>query len=106
MSYIGKTMSRLSLILMLLLPCYTSTVQAAESSFQTVGEILSLNRAAINVGDHLFPIIPTVKVSIPGNKKAGLNDLKKGDLVRIVVQKYNDKFYVDTIYYLSALPTN
>jgi len=106
MSSNTNTIARLLMILMLVLPWSLSPAQAASSSFQVSGEILELTRNTINVSDHYFAVIATVKVSIPGKKNAKLKNLKKGDLVRVKVRKYNDKLYVDTIDYLKELPSN
>jgi len=106
MSNSTNTIARLLMILMLALPWSLSSAQAASPSFEVSGEIFELTRNSINVGDHYFAIIATVKVSIPGKKKASLGNLKKGDLVRVKVQEYNDKLYVDSIDFLTELPSN
>lgn len=98
-------MSKLKLVIaralaMVVLLAPMAVAQAAEQAFAVSGPVLQMTRKSINVGDMQFNMSPTVKVVIPGKKKAGLSDLKRGDHVGIKMIEYRGKTYVDTIVYL------
>jgi hypothetical protein len=103
MRHIREIVSQLCLITLVLLSVFATSNAAEPSNIQTEGQILMLSRDSINVSDFFFPIIATVKVKIPGRPDARLKHLKVGNLVRIELQKYNGKFYVDRITLLPKL---
>jgi len=70
------------------------------------GEIYQVNNSSININDTSFRISPTVKVFISPKKKGYLSSLKRGDYVRILVEKINKVEYVDTIFILDGPQTD
>ena len=83
-----------SLIISLLL-----TFPTAYAAFMLieVGQVSSINNNSITIDDAQFRISPTVKVITSEKKKGALNDVQKGDFVRISVIKFNRRKLVDTI---------
>ena len=107
MNQIHSTLRQLCLLIVIATLSLSVNLHAAgPSTIQTEGKILELTRSTINVSDLFFRIIPTVKVKIPGKNKASLSDLKVGNFVRIELQKYNGKLFVDSILLLPRLPDN
>lgn len=105
MTYMNTTLSKVYFVLILVLPvCFTST-NAAEV-IQIEGKVLSLSRDTININDMQFKIIPTVKVHAAGKQTSNLSNIRLGNYVRIEIQKYNGKLYVDSIYLMSKPTAN
>ena len=76
--------------------------QAALDGYATTGTVLTMTSKHINIDDIFMKLSPTVKVVVPGKKKASLSDIKPGDNVGIKLLKFQGKSYVDTIFYLGG----
>ena len=105
MKYMNATLNKVYLVFILLLPtCFISA--NAVQVMQIEGEVLSLGRDTINVNDMQFKIISTIKVYSVEKQISSLSSVRVGSFVRIEIQKYNGKFYVDSIFLLPRLSLN
>lgn len=106
MKNLTKIVIRLLAITVLLAPFSAGQATTSEGGssghYALQGKILEMHRKHINIGDVLLRLSPTVKVKVPGKKKASLKDLKPGDSVGVKMIQYRGKAYVDTIFYLGA----
>ena len=105
MKFMIATLNKVYLVLILVLPACFISANAAQV-MQVEGEVLSLSRDTINVNDMQFKIISTVKVYSVGKQISSLSSVRVGSFARIEIQKYNGKFYVDSIFLLPRLPLN
>ncbi|MFT5659064.1 MAG: hypothetical protein ACI9KN_002345 [Gammaproteobacteria bacterium] len=106
MNRTNSTMRQLCFIAMVALSFMSSSHAADPLNIKAKGEIFSLSRDSINVNDHFFSVIATVKVVIPGKQRAKLSDLNVGNFVSVELQKYNGRFFVDRIVLQPNLPSN
>lgn len=99
MSSITKYITRFLLLLAILIPCQSWS----QSGLLAIGQIDEIGSKHIIITDSKFKMSPTVKVILINKKPGQLNDLKKGDFVKLTLFKINNVKYVDTINILSEL---
>ncbi len=98
----SKSLKNAFVPLFILLAILLSPARVAAEVFDESGEIYELSNEVINVGDTFLRISPTVKIKTPLKNKAGLQDLKVGDRVGVVVVIYHGKRYAGRIVVLSG----
>ena len=106
MKNLTKRIFPLLAIIVLLTPFGTAQATTNEGGsagrYALQGQILEKGQKHINIGDVMLRLSPTVKVKVPGKKKASMTDIKPGDKVGVKMIEYRGKAYVDTIFYLGA----
>ncbi len=100
-----KIMRSLCILLVALFGINAGLVSAFDT-LQEEGEILQINSKFINVSDSYYPLLSAVKVQLSKKSKGSVSNLKKGDLVRLMLLKIDKKYYVDSIWLISQQTQN
>ncbi len=87
---------------LILLALFAVPLAQAKLLLITGGEIQSLSNRSMEVGDLSFPLSPTVKVLTAKNKRMRLQDLKRGDTVKVEVHEVAGKRFIDRIFLIRS----
>ncbi|MCK4709236.1 MAG: hypothetical protein KAU21_11515, partial [Gammaproteobacteria bacterium] len=72
---------------LLLVFLFTPLTLSAQVFYQMYGNVAEITNTTISISDGRITLSPTVKIVLEEEKKGRLEDIKKGDRVRILVLK-------------------
>jgi hypothetical protein len=78
-----------------------SGVSNAQSAYYDRGEIFSISKLGVSLGEGPIPLSATVKIVLKNGIAGDIDDLGKGDLVKLTVLTLDGKFLIDRIEQLS-----
>ncbi len=90
------TTRKLMLVFLLFSPGLTADVY-----FEEMGKLSSISSTHIVAGDLQYKLLPTVKVFLENRRAGSINQLERGDDLRLKIMVINNKPMVDTIYQLA-----
>ncbi|MCP4186673.1 MAG: hypothetical protein GY763_03620 [Gammaproteobacteria bacterium] len=76
-------------------------VLVADVYFVETGQLTKITNKQILVGDLVYKLLPTFKVFLKTGKSGTVEQLKKGDNIRLKILNLDRKYFVESIHQLA-----